>query len=66
MRVRRPNQGLPIPGTRREDYLDENLGATNIELTPADLREIENAFSAIRVRGVRLCEMHKRQMDQSL
>jgi aryl-alcohol dehydrogenase-like predicted oxidoreductase len=56
---------VPIPGTRREDHLDENLGATNIELTPADLRQIESAFSEIRVQGVRLSEKHMQQIDQS-
>jgi aryl-alcohol dehydrogenase-like predicted oxidoreductase len=56
---------VPIPGTRREDHLDENLGAINIELTPADLREIESALSEIRVQGVRLSEKHMQQIDQS-
>jgi aryl-alcohol dehydrogenase-like predicted oxidoreductase len=56
---------VPIPGTRREDHLDENLGATNIELTPADLRQIESVFSEIRVQGVRLSEKHMQQIDQS-
>jgi aryl-alcohol dehydrogenase-like predicted oxidoreductase len=56
---------VPIPGTRRQDHLDENLGAINVELMPADLREIENAFSAIRVQGVRLSEKHMQQIDQS-
>jgi aryl-alcohol dehydrogenase-like predicted oxidoreductase len=56
---------VPIPGTRRADHLDENLGAINIELTAADLREIESAFSAISVQGVRLPERHMRQIDQS-
>ena len=32
---------VPIPGTRRLDHLDENLGAIDVQLTPADLREIE-------------------------
>jgi aryl-alcohol dehydrogenase-like predicted oxidoreductase len=57
---------VPIPGTRREDHLNENLGATNIELTPADLREIEDAFSGVTVQGVRLSEKHMQQIDQSL
>ena len=56
---------VPIPGTRREDHLNENLGAINIELTPADLREIESAFSAVRVQGVRMSEKHMQQIDQS-
>jgi aryl-alcohol dehydrogenase-like predicted oxidoreductase len=56
---------VPIPGTRRKDHLDENLGAIKIDLTPTDLGEIESAFSAIRVRGVRLSEKHMQQIDQS-
>jgi aryl-alcohol dehydrogenase-like predicted oxidoreductase len=31
---------VPIPGTRNIDHLNENLGAINVQLTPADLREI--------------------------
>jgi aryl-alcohol dehydrogenase-like predicted oxidoreductase len=56
---------VPIPGTRREDQLNEKLGAINIELTPADLREIESAFSAVRVQGVRMSEKHMQRIDQS-
>jgi aryl-alcohol dehydrogenase-like predicted oxidoreductase len=56
---------VPIPGTRREDHLNENLGAINIELTPADLREIESALSAVSVRGDRMSEKHMQQIDHS-
>ena len=56
---------VPIPGTRRKDHLDENLGAINVQLTPSDLREIENAFSAIRVRGERMSEKYMESIDQS-
>jgi aryl-alcohol dehydrogenase-like predicted oxidoreductase len=34
---------VPIPGTRRLDRLDENTGASAIELTSADLHDIEKA-----------------------
>jgi aryl-alcohol dehydrogenase-like predicted oxidoreductase len=47
---------VPIPGTRRLERLEENLGAANVELTPDDLREIENAASKIAVQGARLPE----------
>lgn len=47
---------VPIPGTRRLERLDENLGAAEIELTPDDLREIENAASRITVQGARYPE----------
>jgi aryl-alcohol dehydrogenase-like predicted oxidoreductase len=55
---------VPIPGTRRQDHLIENLGAIRFELTAADLDEIESAFSTIRVQGVRLSEMHMQQIDR--
>jgi aryl-alcohol dehydrogenase-like predicted oxidoreductase len=45
---------VPIPGTRRLDHLDENLGAVTVSLTPDDLREIESGFSRITVHGARL------------
>ena len=32
---------VPIPGTKQIKYVDENLGAANIALTAADLREID-------------------------
>jgi aryl-alcohol dehydrogenase-like predicted oxidoreductase len=47
---------VPIPGTRKVARLDENLGATAVELTSADLREIEDAASKIAIQGARLPE----------
>jgi aryl-alcohol dehydrogenase-like predicted oxidoreductase len=47
---------VPIPGTRRLERLDENIGAAAIELTPDDLREIEGAASRITVQGARYPE----------
>ena len=47
---------VPIPGTRRLERLDENIGAAAIELTPDDLREIEGAASEIVVQGARYPE----------
>jgi aryl-alcohol dehydrogenase-like predicted oxidoreductase len=44
---------VPIPGTTKEHRLIENLGAADIELTPADLHEIKTAVSKIDVRGDR-------------
>ena len=44
---------VPIPGTTRFRRLDENLGAVAIELTPADLWEIEDALSRLTVQGER-------------
>jgi aryl-alcohol dehydrogenase-like predicted oxidoreductase len=46
----------PIPGTTKLDRLEENLGALNVNLTSADLREIESASSRIKVEGARYPE----------
>lgn len=47
---------VPIPGTRKLERLEENLGAASVELTDADLREIDAAASNITVQGARLPE----------
>jgi len=44
---------VPIPGTRRVERLDENLGAVSVELSVDDLREIDGAASGIKVQGAR-------------
>jgi aryl-alcohol dehydrogenase-like predicted oxidoreductase len=44
---------VPIPGSRRLERLDENLGAVNVHLTPADLGEIAHAMAQITVVGGR-------------
>jgi aryl-alcohol dehydrogenase-like predicted oxidoreductase len=44
---------VPIPGSRKLERLEENLGAVDVELTPEDLREIEDAMSQITVVGNR-------------
>ena len=47
---------VPIPGTKTLARLEENLGAANVELTAADLRDIEEAASKIPIKGERLPE----------
>jgi len=47
---------VPIPGTRQLARLEENIGAASVELTDADLREINHAASRITVQGARLPE----------
>ena len=54
---------VPIPGTRNIDHLNENSGAINIQLTPADLREIDTAFSKIKVHGGRMNEEQMRIVE---
>jgi len=47
---------VPIPGTRKLERLDENLGATQLLLSADDLREIEGAAAKITVQGARYPE----------
>ena len=47
---------VPIPGTTKLHRLDENIGAVSVELTPDDLRDIENAASKITLQGARYPE----------
>ncbi len=44
---------VPIPGTRRLERLEENLGAANVELTPDDLVQIDAAAALIDIQGAR-------------
>jgi aryl-alcohol dehydrogenase-like predicted oxidoreductase len=55
---------VPIPGTKRAKYLDENLAATTVSLSAADLAEIDAAMPAGAVAGDRYNEMGKRSVDR--
>ena len=44
---------VPIPGSRKLERLDENIGAIDIELTADDLNDIRAAMSRITVVGDR-------------
>lgn len=47
---------VPIPGSRKLERLDENIGALAVDLTPGDLQEIQSAISKITVLGDRYPE----------
>ena len=47
---------VPIPGTTKLHRLDENIGAVSVELTPYDLRDIDDAAAKIAVQGARYPE----------
>jgi len=55
---------VPIPGTTKLHRLDENLGATEVELTPDDLREINGAASRITIEGPRYPDNLQRLIDR--
>jgi aryl-alcohol dehydrogenase-like predicted oxidoreductase len=53
---------VPIPGTTKLHRLEENLAAADIELTPEDLGEIEDA--QVDARGARYTEAAQRMIDR--
>jgi aryl-alcohol dehydrogenase-like predicted oxidoreductase len=55
---------VPIPGTTKLHRLEENLGATNVNLDPDDLREITTGASRITVQGARLPEAVLKMTDR--
>ena len=50
---------VPIPGTTKLARLEENLGAAAVELTPDDVRTLENASSKIKLEGARYPNFHE-------
>jgi aryl-alcohol dehydrogenase-like predicted oxidoreductase len=55
---------VPIPGTRRLERLDENLGAADLDLTAEDLAELDEASTTIQVQGDRYPEAMQRMIDR--
>ena len=54
---------VPIPGTTKLHRLEENIAAADLELTPDDLREIEEA--QLEAQGARYAEAQQRTIDRS-
>jgi aryl-alcohol dehydrogenase-like predicted oxidoreductase len=50
---------VPIPGSRKLERLDENIGAVAVQLTPDDLREIKSALSGMTIQGDRYSKVHQ-------
>mgnify|MGYP001047335031 CR=1 FL=1 len=55
---------VPIPGTRRLERLDENLGSVRLDLTPEDLSELDSASVSVQVQGDRYPEAMQRMIDR--
>jgi aryl-alcohol dehydrogenase-like predicted oxidoreductase len=55
---------VPIPGTRRLERLEENLGAVQVDLTADDLAAIDAAAAEITVLGDRYPEAMQRMIDR--
>lgn len=57
---------VPIPGTRTEAHLLENLGAQRLQLTAADVQEIDTQLSKYPVFGDRMGKDHMSQIDYTV
>jgi len=57
------NHALPIPGTKRINYLEENANAATIELTPDDLARIEKVSPQNEVHGTRYMKEMMTQLN---
>ncbi len=56
---------IPIPGTKRRKYLEENAAAVDIELNASDLQEIEDLLARYPDTGARYSESQNKLVDRS-
>jgi aryl-alcohol dehydrogenase-like predicted oxidoreductase len=55
---------VPIPGTKRRKYLEENVAAAEIALTPEEMRTLDAALAPDRVSGPRYSEKSMAMVDR--
>ena len=55
---------IPIPGTKRRKYLDENAAAADIRLTPAEVTELEAAVPQDEIAGDRYAAANLKAIDR--
>jgi aryl-alcohol dehydrogenase-like predicted oxidoreductase len=55
---------IPIPGTKHRKYLEDNAGAVDVNLTSADMKDIEDLLSRFPNIGSRYTEKFAKQLDK--
>lgn len=55
---------VPIPGTKRPQYLEENVGAAALSLSPDDMKKLDAALSPEKVAGPRYNERNMKYVDR--
>ena len=55
---------VPIPGTKRRKYLEENLGAADVRLTSGEMAALDAALAPGRVSGPRYSEKQQAMVDR--
>lgn len=58
------NDIVPIPGTKRRTYLEENVKAADVELTPDDMATLDDALTAEKISGPRYGPERMAQVDR--
>jgi len=57
---------IPIPGTKNQKYLEENLGALNVKLNDEDMKQVRNIIDSIEIHGPRYSEQMKQLSNTGL
>lgn len=55
---------VPIPGTKRRSYLEENIQAANLALSKKDIQELDNSLSMGNAAGARYNDQHMAFIDR--
>ena len=55
---------VPIPGTKRRRYLEENVGAANVKLSAADMQQLDATLRPEAVAGPRYNEHYQAFIDR--
>ena len=58
------NDIVPIPGTKRRRYLEENVAATDVHLSAEEMRALDGALAPEKVSGPRYSEKNMAQVDR--
>jgi len=62
--LRKGDDVVPIPGTKRRTYLEENAAATNVSLAPEDVARLDDALAPNAIAGLRYNEKAMRWVDR--
>jgi len=55
---------VPIPGTKQRKYLEENVGAVNVSLSPENVRKLNESLRAEAIAGPRYNEKQMVYVDR--
>lgn len=55
---------MPIPGTKRVHYLEENVGAADVSLSDEDMRRLDESLALDKIAGPRYSAKQMAQVDR--